>query len=484
MSLLSGKQKILSSLMGMTAVCTGTLLLVSCTVGPDYQPPPADSGTQLQAEQYPDLRYEQADLTRWWQVFDDPLLSSYLDRARQNNLDIMSALARVKEARAALGIASSDLYPSVDADGSIDWSKQSENVNSLATSETTQYQLLADASWEIDLFGRIRRSIEAASADYQVSLEDRNDVLITVLAQTAVTYLQIRSLQAQLGTARKNIASQKSMLDLTGVRYKYGLATYLDVAQATQVLAATEADLPVIRTDLVQNITSLSVLTGSAPGVLKGELEPPLPVPLPPETVAVGIPANRLRQRPDIRSAERSLAAQTARVGVATADLYPTFSLTGSLGFASLKTDSFFDANSSVYGLGPSFRWNIFDMGKIRAQIAVEDARTEQALYSYELTLRNAVKEVEDSLNGYHEQRIRMDALEHSVQASMETLAMSTKLYKDGLTAFQDVLDAQRSLLQAESDFDKARGNTSIQLVGVYKALAGGWSTEQPKSKH
>ncbi len=483
MFLLSGKQNTLSSIIGMTSVFTGTLLLISCTVGPDYQPPPADSGTQLQAEQYPELRYAQADLTRWWQVFDDLLLSSLLDRARQNNLDIMSALARVKEARAALGIASSDLYPSVDADGSIDWSKQSENVNPLATSETTQYQLLADVGWEIDLFGRIRRSIEAASADYQVTLEDQDDVLITVLAQTAVTYLQIRSLQALLATSHKNIASQKSMLDLTKVRYKYGLATYLDVAQATRVLAGTEAELPSLRAELVQNITSLSVLTGTASGVLRTELNPPLPVPLPPETVAVGIPAERLRQRPDIRSAERSLAAQTARVGVATADLYPTFSLTGTLGFASLKTGNFFDSNSGVYGLGPSFRWNIFDMGKIRQQIAAEDARTEQALYTYELTMRNAVKEVEDSLNGYHEQRIRMGALEHSVQASQETLDMSTKLYKDGLTDFQDVLDAQRSLLLAESDLDKARGNTSIELVGLYKALAGGWNTEQATSK-
>ncbi len=477
---LSEKQDRLSLIIRLTTLFAGILLLASCAVGPDYQQPAADGRLQLPVEQYSELRYEQADLTRWWQLFDDQLLSSLLDRARQHNLDVMSALARVKEARAALGVASSDLYPSVDADGSIDWSKQSENVNSPATSETTQYQLLADASWEIDLFGRIRRSIEAASADYQATLEDRNDVLITVLADTATTYLQIRTLQAQLATARKNIASQQSMLELTRVRYKYGLATYLDVAQATQVLAGTEADLPDLRADLVRSITSLSVLTGTASSVLRSEIDPAVPVPLPPETVAVGIPAEQLRRRPDIRSAERSLAAQTARVGVATADLYPTFSLTGTLGFASLKTDNFFDTNSSVYGLGPSFRWNIFDMGKIRRQIAVEDARTEQALYSYELTMRNAVKEVEDSLNGYHEQRIRMAALEHSVQASLETLDMSTKLYKDGLTGFQDVLDAQRSLLLAESDLDKARGNTSIQLVGLYKALAGGWNIEQP----
>lgn len=458
------------------------ILLSGCMVGPDYQPPENNNKIQIKATMYPELRYEQTDLSHWWEVFNDPVLSPLISRAEQNNLDLKTALARVKEARATLGATSSGLYPTVDADGSIDWSKQSENVNPLATSEQTQYSLSADAGWEIDLFGRVRRSIEAATADYQATWEDHNDIMITILAETATTYLQIRTLQAQLDTSLKNIQSQKSMLELTEVRYKYGLATYLDVAQATQVLANTEADLPVIRTNLVQNITSLSVLLGEPSDLLRKELQPARPVPLPPAEVAVGIPAERIRQRPDIRNAERQLAAQTARIGVATADLYPSFSLTGTLGFSSLKTGNFFDSASGVYGIGPSFSWNIFDMGKIRQQIAVEDARTEQALYTYELTMLEAIKEVEDSLNGYHEQRIRMDALAHSVQASRETLDMSTKLYKDGLTGFQDVLDAQRSLLSAESDLDEARGNTGIQLVGLYKALAGGWTTEQEQA--
>ncbi len=459
------------------------LLLSGCMVGPDYQPPATDSQVQIQASEYAELRYEQADLSQWWNVFNDPQLTSLVTRAQQNNLDIMTALARVREARAVLGVTSADLYPAVDADGRIDWGKQSENVNPLASTEETQYSLTADAGWEIDLFGRIRRAVEAAEADYQATWEDHNDIMITVLAETATTYLQVRTLQAQLATALKNIESQRAMLGLTKVRYKYGIATYLDVAQATQVLANTEADLPVIRTNLDQRITSLSVLLGSPSEPLRGELGPGTAVPLPPAEVAVGIPAQRLRQRPDIRRAERQLAAQTARIGVATADLYPTFSLTGTLGFASLQTGDFFESNSAVYGIGPSFRWNIFDMGKIRQQIAVQDARTEQALHVYELTMLRAIKEVEDRLRGYHEQLIRLAALGHSVQASRETLDMSTKLYKDGLTSFQDVLDAQRSLLAVESSLDEARGNTGIQLVGLYKALAGGWKTEQEPTR-
>ena len=326
-----------SHIFSVSLLSAVALLFSGCMVGPDYQPPAENTTTTVQAQQYPELRYEQTDLSRWWSVFNDPELTSLISRAKKNNLDIMIALARVKEARAALGVTSSDLYPSVDANGSIDWSKQSENVNPMATGEQTQYTLAADAGWEVDLFGRIRRSIEAATADYQATWEDHNDIMITVLAETATTYLLARSLQAQLATALKNIESQQAMLKLTEVRYKYGIATYLDVAQATQVLANTEAELPVIRTKLSQAVTSLSVLVGESSTTLQQELQPFSPIPMPPEQVAVGIPAERLRQRPDIRYAERLLAAQTARVGIATADLYPTFSLIGTLGFSSLE---------------------------------------------------------------------------------------------------------------------------------------------------
>jgi NodT family efflux transporter outer membrane factor (OMF) lipoprotein len=464
-------------------VWTSVLFLSGCMVGPDYQRSENDDAISINARKFSEIQYRQVDLSKWWQIFNDPLLSRFIQDARQNNADLKNALARVKEARAAMGVTSSDLFPSLNADGSLDWGKQSENVNPLATSEQTQYTLSADASWEIDLFGRIRRSMEAATADYQASQEDYHDVMITVLAETATSYLQIRSLQAQLKTSYENIRSQQAMLDLTKVRYKYGIATYLDVAQATRVVANSEADLPVIRDNLSQSITSLTVLTGQPSQTIYSRLQPVQPVPLPPEEVTVGIPAERLRQRPDIRMAERNLAAQTARIGVATADLYPSFSLTGTFGFSSLKTSNFFDSSSKVYGVGPSLSWNIFDMGKIRQQIAVQDARTEQALHTYEQTILEAIKEIEDRLKGYHEQRARMAALENSVQASRETVDMSARLYKDGLTDFQNVLDAQRSLLEAESALDVAEGNTSIQLVGLYKALAGGWPTEQERAE-
>ncbi len=451
------------------------VLLTGCMVGPDYRKPDGTQELTISTTKHSGVQLENKDLSRWWAVFNDPLLTSLIKKAETGNLDLKIALARMREARAIIGVVDSGLYPVLDANGSIGWGKESESVTPQATSEQTRYDLSADASWEIDLFGRVRRSIEAATADYQATWEDHNDVLITVLAEVASNYLRIRTQQAQLQTSLANIVSQGSMLKITKVRYENGLATYLDVAQATQVLTSTEADLPVIRTALSQNITSLSVLTGEPSDLLRNELQQVHITPLPPETVTVGIPTDRVRMRPDIRKAERNLAAQTARIGIATADLYPSFSLTGTFGFSALNSGNVFNSKSQVYGFGPSFNWNIFNMGKIRQQIEVEDAKTEQALHQYELTMLKAIKEVEDSLVGYHEQRLRFEAL----QASREVLDMSTKLYKDGLTGFQNVLDAQRSLLSAENNLDLARGNTSIQLVGLYKSLAGGWNTQQ-----
>ncbi len=447
-------------------------------VGPDYQTPDSAASIQISTIIYPEVRFEQTDLSHWWDIFNDPLLSSLIQRGEQNNFDIKMALARVKEARAILGIEDSSLYPTVDANGAIAWGKESESINPVATSDQTKYSLSADASWEIDLFGKIRRSIDAATAEYEASWEDHNNVLISIRAEIATNYLAMRSLQAQLETTKKNIASQQGMLNLTEIRYKNGIATYLDVAQATRELATTEAELPLLRMNLMLNVTALSVLTREPSDILRQELSVIQPVPIPSQELTIGIPAERIRQRPDVKQAERKLAAQTARIGVATADLYPSFSLLGTLGLASLSTGDFFNSTSKTYGIGPSLSWNIFDMSRIRQNIVVQDAKTEQALYVYEITMLNAIKEVEDSLSGYHEQRLRLKALKHSVEASIETVDMSTKLYKDGLTPFQDVLDAQRSLLNAESNLDAATGDASIQLVNLYKALAGGWTTQ------
>lgn len=460
------------------------ITVYGCAVGPDYTVPENSVNSKQIISKYPFIKASNAtSVDLWWSVFDDQRLSGLIKKAKDNNLDVKIAVARIKEARAYIGIERASWFPSINAEGSVSRSRQSEDISYLARGDYTTYYTGLDASWELDLFGRIRRSVEAAVADYAAMEELRNNVLVTLCADVATTYFNILTFQARLQTMLKNIDSQKATLELTEIRYKYGIATYLDVAQARQVLADTEAGLPSIKSSLVESVNSLSVLLGEAPGPLvetfSSDMKGDITVTLPPDDITIGIPADSVRNRPDVRQAERELAAQTARIGVATADLYPSFSLTGTFGFNALKSANLFNASSRAYGFGPSFQWNLFDMGSIRKQIRVEDARTEQALRQYELTLLQAVKEVHDSLVGYYEQKKRLEAVRRSVEAAMETFEMALRLYKDGLTDFQDVLDAQRSLLDAEDSLDVAMGNTSIKLVNLYKSLGGGWKREE-----
>jgi len=459
------------------AVMLVFILLAGCMAGPDYIQPDLSSGPEIGTGNFAALSTEQTNIAEWWDIFEDSLLTSLIKKAAKNNLDLKIAVARVREAREQLGISTSNLFPVIDATGQIKRTKDSKNLTGKSGKPYTQYSIGMDTNWEIDLFGRIRRSIEANFAEHQAYREDRNNVLVTLCADVATTYFTLRSLQAQIDTTENNILSQKRMLALTRVRYKYGLATYLDVAQAMRVLATTEATLPPLRAQFTESINALSVLLGEAPGGLT-ELLIPRPIPFPPEKVAIGIPAEQIRKRPDVKQAERLLAAETAKIGVAKADLYPTFSFLGSFGYASLNTGNLIESSSGFYGTGPSIRWNIFDMGRIRRAIKVQDARTEQALHAYELTMLQAIKEVRDSLTNYQEQRNRLKALTRAVESSKDALKMATRLYKDGLTDFQNVLDAQRTLLSTEQDMQKARGNTCIELAQIYKALGGGWDSD------
>jgi NodT family efflux transporter outer membrane factor (OMF) lipoprotein len=417
-------------------------------------------------------------IRRWWTVFEDLMLTQLIEEAAQSNLDLKAAVARVDEARARLGVVTGERVPRVDAQGSAIRQRSSENALSNFGTRTFYSPGIA-ASWEIDLFGRIRRSVESAAADFQASEEDCTDVLITLYAEVARTYMDIRAYQARLDAAEGNIKSQKQVLELTRARFKYGLTTDLDVAQAQRVLASSEAEVPPLRIELARAVNTMAVLLGRPPGALYDELSVVKPIPLPPAKATVGVPVDLLRQRPDIRRAERQLAAQTTRIGVATADLYPSFSLTGSFGYESVNTSDLFDAGSRVFTFGPSLRWNIFDGGRIRNQIKVQDALTQQALLSYEQTVLNALNEVENALVAYLEQRIRLGALQRSVDASKRSVKLSTNLYKQGLVDFQNVLDAQRDLFNFENQLAAARGNSAANFIQLYKALGGGWNPDE-----
>jgi multidrug efflux system outer membrane protein len=461
----------------MVAIVVSVVLAGCATVGPNYQPPIMDMPAAWQMTDDPALLPRAELVKRWWSLFNDPLLDRLIQTAAKNNRDLLAAIARMEEARANLGSTRGEFFPQVDANGSALWQETSDNGLGQGIDETL-YAAGANAGWEIDLFGRIRRSVEAASADYQASAEDRTDVLISLYANVALTYLDIRTFQARLAAAKANIDSQRSVLALTQSRFRNGLATDLDVAQAERVLASTEAEVPPLNIGFSQSVNALAVLLGQPPGSLPAELAMPREIPLPPEKVTVGVPANLLRQRPDVRRAERQLAAQTARIGVLKADLYPSFSLTGALGFESIDAGDLFNADSRVASFGPSLRWQIFSGGRIRQQVKAQDARTRQALFGYEQSVLNALREVENALVAYIEDRTRLSALQRSVVAARRSVKLSTDLYKQGLVDFQLVLDAQRDQFSFENQFAAARGNSAANFVRLYAALGGGWDAD------
>ena len=466
---------------------TSALLLIAllvalagcASVGPNYQPPRTSVPEGWSAQPDPALVPDAALIRAWWTVFEDPLLNRYIETAATQNLDLKAAWARVKRARAQLGVLTGDRYPLLDAVGEANRSQSSTNVEPGTPLVTTSRHVLGlDASWELDLFGRVRRSIEAATADLQATEEDRLDVMISLYADVARTYLLLRTAQARLAATEGNIDSQRQVLDLTRSRFRFGLATDLDVAQAEDVLANSEAQVPPLRSIIRQSANSLALLLALHPASLEQELGEVKPIPVPPAQVAVGVPSDLLRQRPDIRRAERALAAETARIGVATSELYPRFALLGVLGLDATDAAKVFAGGSTFYSFGPSFRWNVFDAGRIRSQIKVADARTEEALLQYEQTVLRALSEVENAMTAFVEERNRMEALQRSVSASRRTLELAVDLYKEGLRDFQSVLDAERTLFDVENQLAVARGNIADNLVQLYRALGGGWSLE------
>ncbi len=475
---------------GRPIICLALFLslipaLSGCSVGPDYIRPETEMPSKWQQRRDPAWVPQEAVVRCWWKVFDDPILTWLIEQAAESNLDIRVAAARVNEARSRIGVVTGELFPTIDAVGTISRQRYSENgLTTLGGTTETSYSAGFDASWEIDLFGRIRRSIEVASASFQASEEDLNDVMITLFAEVARTYVTVRAIQARLAAANGNIESQKQVIALTQSRFKYGLTTGLAVAQAERVLAGSESEVPLLRIELARAIHTIGVLLGRPPGTFYKELSDVKSIPIPPDEVAVGIPADLLRRRPDIRRAERELAAQSARIGIATADLYPRFSLAGFFGYEALDAGEIFESGSRAFHFGPSMRWLLFDGNRVRNRINVEDALTEQALYRYEQTVLNALNEAENALTQYLEERVRLEALKRAVKASRRSLELAVNLYKEGLTDFQNVLDAQRAVFVAENQFSEGKGNTTINLVQLYKALGGGWNPCEASGTH
>jgi NodT family efflux transporter outer membrane factor (OMF) lipoprotein len=341
--------------------------------------------------------------------------------------------------------------------------------------ESDYYRAGIDAAWEVDIFGGTRRGVEAAQADLDATRENLKDVWVSLAGAVAQHYIALRTYQARLRVAESNLEAQVETYELLESLFRSGLRDGLAVQQARYIMENTRASIPLLRTGIEASMNSLAVLTGSMPGDLHERLSETKPIPVPSLTVVTGIPANVLRQRPDIRMAERELAAQTARVGEAEAELYPKFFLTGSIGLESLKSSTLFDSGSEAWGIGPSISWPIFHAGAIRKNIQVQTELQEQYLAYYENTVLMAVKEVREALVAYAEEQRRRDALLNAVDAASSALEVARDKYKNGLSDFNNVLDAQRSLLAYEEQLAMSEGTISTNLVRLYKALGGGW---------
>ncbi len=462
----------------------GALVLAGCTVGPDYQLPVLQVPDAWSEAALEGVAAGEARFQTWWEIFDDPVLDELIRRARESNLDLEQAYLRILEARARLGIASGEKLPRVDASGSSTRSEPSDNgllgtaLPGVDFGASSLHSIGFDASWEIDVFGRIRRAVESAAAGYEASFEDFRDVQVSLLAEVAQNYVNVRTVQERINVAEANARGQRETLQLATDRYEGGLTSELDVRQAELNLAATEASIPLLRAALAFSLNRLAVLVGEPPGAVHSVFTDLRPLLSASEGVDLGLPVDLLRQRPDVRSAERRLAAQTALVGVATADLYPRFSLSGFFAFESTALGDLPKGSSVTWGFLPMVRYNLFDGNRIRARIDVEETRTEQAILRYEQVVLLALEEVESSFVALQQEKLRRGLLEQAVSASSRSVELVLIQYRSGLTDFQNVLDMQRGLFQQQDLLAASNGQVSNNLISLYKALGGGWSLD------
>ncbi len=431
------------------------------------------------------LNDKASEPSSWWASFNDVELNSLIQRAAQSNLDLRVAEARLRRARAIRGSSAADLYPTVNASGSAARAKQSENqpfFGALALPpnfpfEYSVYQAGFDASWELDFFGGKHRAFEAATADWEGAIEARNDVMVSLLAEVARNYVELRGAQERLEIARHDLKQQEEALDLTRARLQGGVATDLDVTRTAAIRSGMQAAIPPLETAERGAMYGLAVLLGQQPGELVTELSPPAVVPPAPPNVPIGLPSDLLRRRPDVRRAERQLAAETARIGVAKSDWFPKISLTGDAGFESVSVSNWFEPGSSFWSIGPSVKWQVLDFGRVRAEVRAQTAVQAAALATYQKAVLVSLQEAENAVVAYAQEQNRHRALADTVAENRRSLELASSLYKYGRVNFLDVLDAQRSAYQADDQLALSDQNVSLDLIALYKALGGGWET-------
>ena len=457
-------------------------------VGPDYVKPTAQEPKQWLESTDPKIESKEGDFKDWWTVFSDPVLNDLIQAAYQQNLPLQIAGLRIYEARAQLGIAFGFQYPQTQQGlGSASINQLSKNAPNSAAAEKyySNFDIGLDAAWELDVWGKFRRAVQTGVASLEASIADYDDILVSLTSEVASTFIRLRTSEERLAVARQNVVIQKRSLEIADVRFKAGAVTELDVTQAKALLRSTESTIPGFETDVRQAKNALAILLGKLPGQIDAMLGGPGLIPEVPAEVAVGIPTELLRRRPDIRFAERRLAAQSAQIGFAKADLFPHFSLFGTLGFQASdqtglqsnnsKFNDLFKKGSITYTTGAGFNWDIFNYGRITNQIRVEDARFQELAVNYEDTVLRAAQEVEDAMVGFLQSQNAVFFLADAVKASNRSVDLSLIQYREGLVDYQRVLDTQRDLTTQQDNLVFTAGSVGLNLVSMYRALGGGW---------
>ena len=473
----------LSVLIGLLGGCA--------TVGPNYTEPKVQESKEW-IEKDKQISDKSADLSRWWKVFGDPILDNLIEKAYQQNLPLQIAGIRILEARARLGIAIGNFYPQSQAvDASLTVTGLSENTANTNPGVDFNYNDLYlgfGAAWELDLWGKFRRGMQSSFAALEGTVANYDDVLVTLTADVAGTYVLIRTIEARLEVNRANVKTQKRTLQIAQAQFEGGLVTELDVQQARNLLNSTQASIPPLEAGRRQAMNALATLLGILPEKIEKILDGSRPIPTAPVEVAVGIPAELLRRRPDIRLAERLVAAQSPLVGVAKADLYPHFALFGQIGLRSSDASStaagypsgsdlsdIFSSNSVEWFAGPAFSWDVFNYGRIKNRVRVEDARLQELAVNYQNTVLKAFQEVEDGLVGFLQAKNAMNFQLEAVAAAKRSVEISLVQYGEGLVDYQRVLDAERALVSSQDNMVSTNGSVASYLVAVYRALGGGW---------
>jgi NodT family efflux transporter outer membrane factor (OMF) lipoprotein len=499
------------------------LLAAGCTVGPDFQPPSAWSPLSWFAERPvpaapatpPPISQPVAEPIdpSWWSAFDDPELSALEARVAAANLDVRTATVRLAESRAQRRITAASEFPQLNGDASYQRELPSSKgifsllggssgapsggsaggmpsggatgvaANGLSLQPFNLWQYGFDASWELDLWGRVRRSIEAADATIAVSEEARRDTLLSMLAEVARDYVQLRGVQTQLHISHENVGTAEASLKLTRERADHGLTSTLDVATAAAQLATTAAAIPQLEQQQMQLINQLGFLLGEPPRALADELVTPHPVPPVPPRVPIGLPAELARRRPDIRQAEAQLHAQTAQIGVAVASFYPAVTLNGSLDLQAVNFANLTNWGARTYSVGPNVSIPIFEGGRLTGNLALTKAQQQEAALTYQRTVLNAWQEVDNALIAYAAEQRRREQVEQAVAQNRQALSLARRQYTDGLTGFLQVLTAEQQLLLTEQQAADSTTTLSLDLVALYKALGGGWEASFPRAE-